>query len=526
LGTTGINGARGVVRGGIGLLSALVLVSSTVLPGLAAVGPGGATNTSTTSETRSGTATVNGSGNPGVAAIFSGPQGGMNAAALATFLPSTSFSKTSLSLGFDTSTTFADTLTGPVPIPVGIGPGTVNCTTVPAKFGTPTATGKWPYPECNYAGYQILMVQPGTVNINTNEHFVDTYTITISGAALNWLQGSLHTTVPNTLIDGGASFIEKLMAHGGSSLSELLAPQPIAYRNDTLSTPALDQLTAVASASSLAPVDIGAWFAAIPRTSRYTGSGVNFGYSAGGAAMMGGFDQNDGAWRYGIAFSLEGDRVVEDTTGDTGTIGTGRLGAYAAYELEDWTVTGAVALGLHQIDTTRLVALPSPSTASYRAATVTAALDATGHYEFGPAVFEPTAGIVLSSISSEAFTETGPLGIAGQAATTSSLKVYAGGKISGEVVDAGGHVWTPDVHGRLTYDVLNDPRDLTATFVGAPTPTPFVVSGITPSPWSLALGTALQVQLSDRYMGAIGYDAMLRGGAISHAVSFGANGTF
>jgi uncharacterized protein with beta-barrel porin domain len=362
------------------------------------------------------------------------------------------------------------------------------------------------------------------VNINTNEHFVDTYTITIDGTALNWLQGSLHTSVPTTLLDDGSSFIDKLMGNGGRSL--LLSPQPLAYRDDTLSAPALDQAIAVASASSLAPVDIGAWFAAIPRSSTYSGSAANYGFGASGVAMMGGIDRDEGPWRYGVAFSLEGNRVVEDTTGDFGTVGTGRVGAYAAYALEDWTVTGAVALGLHQIDTSRLVALPNPSTASYRAGTLTAALDATGRYDLGAALFEPTAGVVFSTISSEAFTESGPFGIAGQAASTSSLKVHAGGRLSGEIVDAGGRVWTPDVHGRLTYDILNDPRDLTATFVGAPTPTPFVVNGITPSPLSVALGTALQVQLSDRFSGALGYDATLRSGAVSHAVTAGAKGTF
>lgn len=507
-------------------LPALVaLLSLVALPVVAAVGPGGSSSTATTSEMRSATASVT-SANPAIASMFSGPLAGPNAAAFTAFLPSTSFTKTTTSQGFDTSITFSDEITGPIPIPIGVGPGTANCTGVPAVFGSPIDTGKLPYPECDYTGYQIYVVQPGTVNVNTDEHFVDDYSIVIDSAALSWLEGSLHASIPNALIDDGLSFIDGLLKHGAASSGLMFSAEPLAFQAGSLWTPALDSLLALFGASASAPADIDAWFAAIPRSSTYADASGVHGFATGGIMLAGGLDLVDGPWRYGVAFSLEGTQVVENTTADSGGIGTVRAGAYAAYDIEDWTLSGAVAAGLHRIDTTRFALLPDPSTASYGAATFTAGFAATGHYDLGAASFEPTAGILFTTVATDAFTETGPFGIAGQGAVTSSLVAYAGGRLSTEIADADGRVWTPDVHGRVSYDLIGDARSLTATFTGATVPTPFVVTGITPSPVALALGTALQVEFGEGYLAAVGYDAMIRSGALAHSAALSARGSF
>jgi outer membrane autotransporter protein len=389
-------------------------------------------------------------------------------------------------------------------------------------------TDLWPFANCDYTGYQQLVIEAGTLNVNVNTHSDTSYAITLApdSAGQTWLSGDLHTAFHNILIDDGGAFLDQLLGRGGVTPSMMFSPEPMAFFGGGMSSPALDQTAVFAGSRAHVEADIGAWFAVLPRASRYDGTAGNFGFSSAGVAIAGGIDQDSGSWRYGVGFSLDATGVVQDTTADSGRIATARLGAYGSYDLGDWDVAGAIALGLHRIDTTRLSMLPVPSTASYSAASLSAGLEARGHYDVDPFLLEPTAGIVYTATASEAFTETGPLGIAGAADTTPALKVYAGGEASMELVGGNGRTWTPSLRGRLLYDLLDDPRAFTASFVADPAATPFIVSGISPSRLAAMVGAAIEAETGSGLTLEASYDLTLRGGALAHQASAGARGTF
>jgi outer membrane autotransporter protein len=291
----------------------------------------------------------------------------------------------------------------------------------------------------------------------------------------------------------------------------MFAPEPMAFVGNAISSPAVDQAMAFAGGQRSVDLDMGAWFGVLPRASSYEADTANFGFNAAGSAIVGGFDQKAGALSYGVAFSLEGTSIVQQTTGDIATVGMARVGGYAGYDVQNWTITGATALGLHRIGTQRLSGL---TTAAYGAATGSSGVEAKGTYDVGEAVFEPFAGVVLNVAANEGFTEAGPLAIAGQASLTRSLETYTGARLSMEFTDEKGRRWTPEARVRLSYDWFNDPRALTASFVGVPGP--FTLNGIKPSALGVKLGGGLTVDLNDRFQFTLGYDAAIRGAAVTH----------
>lgn len=375
-----------------------------------------------------------------------------------------------------------------------------------------------PYQTATY------FVPSGQTDLNENKHQENFVQIVMDddSPAANAISGSLHATVPNALLDDSGAFMEQLLSHGTGAA--MFTPEPMAYFGDAMSSPAADRATAFAGGQQHADLDIGAWFGLLPRTSTYAANAGNFGFVTSGAAFAGGVDRDEGALHYGVAFSLEGTTVVQQTTTDSAGVGTARIGAYAGYDVQNWTVTAAAALGLHRIDTKRLSFLTTPVTASYGAATGSVGVEAVGSYDVGDALFEPLAGLVFTAAAIDAFTETGPLAIAGQAAVTRSLQVYTGGRLSTAITDAHGWVWTPEVRARVSYDAINDPRAVTANFVGVPAP--FILNGISPSPLAVKLGTGLTVGVSDRFELALNYDATLRGAAVTHSASAAAHGRF
>src|SRR5262249_41370406 len=109
---------------------------------------------------------------------------------------------------------------GPGTIPVGAGPGTINCTGTPSPT---SGTNVWPVANCNFTGYTPFLVAAGTTNFLTDTHtaFVTGINLGASpganSAGLNWLLGGLHTSFQTTQIDGGFSFLDALLSRGSEN---------------------------------------------------------------------------------------------------------------------------------------------------------------------------------------------------------------------------------------------------------------------------------------------------------------------
>lgn len=144
-------GRIGIAWSALALLAALSLLAPQT-----AVAQGSFVSSS---ETRSATSTVIVGGGGALSSqlqkALSAGNGNAVAAALTQMLGPVGFSQT-------TTTSATSYLTfGPATLPIGAGPGTVNCT------GLPSGT-TWPVPNCDFTGYQTLAVVLGAVNVNAN----------------------------------------------------------------------------------------------------------------------------------------------------------------------------------------------------------------------------------------------------------------------------------------------------------------------------------------------------------------------
>ena len=109
-------------------------------------------------------------------------------------------------------------------------------------------------------------------------------------------------------------------------------------KRDRIGFPALRQATP--------PPNVGIWsiwakgdYAA----ANFGGSASNFGfgYRSGGGELGVDYRKND--WLTGVAVAYDKTSVDQSATGDSGNIGSVRVGAYASYQPGPWSFTGVLA---------------------------------------------------------------------------------------------------------------------------------------------------------------------------------------
>ncbi len=267
-----------------------------------------------------------------------------------------------------------------------------------------------------------------------------------------------------------------------------------------------------------------AWLAGSGAFARVDGSASNFGFGYRTSSVSGGMEKRDGVWLYGGAFAVSHAGVTQNTTGDNATIDTVRLGVYSAYQPGPFTVTGALAYGNHAVDANRLTLLPTLGTQTgYHANSLDAGLEISKTYLTRYATVQPMLGLIYNGLWTNSFAESGGslLGLIGNSAHVAALKGYAGARAYRTFITANGWEATPEIRGRVLYDVLNDARGFNATFAFDPTATAFTVAGLQPNRTAALLGAGLTVRVAPRWRAFANYDAELRGSDVTQIVNGG-----
>jgi fibronectin-binding autotransporter adhesin len=265
-----------------------------------------------------------------------------------------------------------------------------------------------------------------------------------------------------------------------------------------------------------------AWFTGDYASAGFSGNASNFGFGYQSGGGEGGIDYRAPDFVAGGAFAYDHADVTQNTTGDNGTIGSWRLGAYASWQPGPWSFTGALAGGFHDISASRLTVLPMPASSSYGARSFDAAVEAADRIALWGGTLQPMVGLVYTDLHLDGFSESGGVfDITGRAADTDALRGYAGGRAYQTFDLANGMALTPEVRARVLYDFLDDARALTATFAADPTQTSFLVSGLQPARLGGLFGAGASLQLAPQWRGFVSYDAEVRGGDVAHLVTAG-----
>lgn len=410
---------------------------------------------------------------------------------------------------------------GPASYPIGIGNGSINCSGMP--------DGNFPYPNCDFSAYQIRTVTTGfdySLGI-TAQVWANQMVIPEIRRGINWLQGDLHATFQTSILDQDARFIDTLI--GQARTRGLIAPRVAAAPRPTITTattgagtePSNYNVLATTSGSFALGNGWSGWIAGDASRGRVGGSRENFGFRSNSQSGAGGVSYASGETRIGLALQYGNTDNRQDSTADTGNVESLRFGAYAAWAPGPFTLAAAATYGRHSIDSNRLLALPSAARASYHADSVGLGLELSTNADLGFATLTPMAGLVYNSLSTSSFREHGGtfLEIAARGRDIAALKPYAGARLGWDLQIGGGMSLSPELRGRVSYDVLNDRRGFAAQFPADPYDIHFHTGGVQPARLSGLVGAGATLGFAPNASASLNYDAEPRGGAVTHMVS-------
>lgn len=405
--------------------------------------------------------------------------------------------------------------TGPTGYPIGAGDGSINCTGMPE--------GDFPYGNCNFSAYEQRVVPAGTLYrlSVTADVWATQMVVPEVRRGINWLQGDLHATFQTSILDRDFRFLDALIAQ---SRGQAMAPiRTTSVRPaETIATGGARQDNFAVLSSTTGSFTLGngwtGWIAGEASRGRVSGTADHFGFRSNGQGGSGGVMYSAGDVRLGAAVHYSTTQNRQDSTGDAGSIGSLRFGAHGAWAPGPFTLAVAASYGRHQVDSTRLVALPSAARASYGADSIGLGAELSTNADLGFAMLTPLAGIAYNSLWTGGFHERGGtfLEIAANSARIAALKPYAGFRLGWDMKLAGGMSLAPELRGRVLYDTLNDKRGFAARFPADPYNYNFRTGGVQPARLSGLVGAGLTLGLAPNASASLNYDAEPRGGAVTH----------
>jgi len=390
-----------------------------------------------------------------------------------------------------------------------------------------------------------MFIPTGDQNFNFNTHFENFFDVFSGSQALtskgvNWLSGDLYGTVQSTLLDDGFHFTDMLfgLGHAGTApaagSAQPMGFAPAAWDDGATEFPYALGALSYAGTSPMAtkappraavnlPGGWSAWIAGSGTFAKLDGSANNFGFGYRTSTISGGVEKRTGYWLYGGAFSVGKDWISQDTTTDSASIDTRKVGVYAAYQPSPFNVTFALAYGNDAVSANRLTLLPGLGTQTgYHANSLDAGVEVSRTYLWNAINLQPMLGLVYDGLWTNGFLETGPslLAINGAAAYVAALKGYAGGRAYRTYTLNGIDV-TPELRARVVYDLLDDQRGLNASFVADPAATNFAVTGLQPDRTAALLGAGVAARFTPVWQAFASYDADLSRNEVAQIVSGG-----
>lgn len=255
-----------------------------------------------------------------------------------------------------------------------------------------------------------------------------------------------------------------------------------------------------------------------------------------------------GSNTYGVAFGADGmvtDAVltgvslayartgVDDSGARTGSgqdIDSWIASLYGTYSAPSWYVDGALTLGWHAYDSTRVVNFagiqPQTARASYNGFQYGAKAEVGVPLAVGGATVTPLASLAFSRLRQDGYTETGAPGanLAVEGTSTNSLKSGLGAKVSLGALPAGGWTLTPTARAVWLHEFSSSAPDQTASFTAGSTP--FTTAGTSPARDHANLGVGLDAALSGQITLSARYDANLAQSYVGHSGSLQLRVTF
>ncbi|MCW2248245.1 outer membrane autotransporter protein [Azospirillum fermentarium] len=248
-----------------------------------------------------------------------------------------------------------------------------------------------------------------------------------------------------------------------------------------------------------------------------------------------------GSDTYGVAFGADGMVTDEVLTGvslayaRTGVDAAGaRTGSgqdidswiaslYGTYSAPSWYVDGALTLGWHAYDSTRVVNFagiqPQTARASYNGFQYGAKAEVGVPLAVGGATVTPLASLAFSRLRQDGYSETGAPGanLSVEGTSTNSLRSGLGAKVSLGALPADGWTLTPTARAVWLHEFSSSAPDQTASFTAGSTP--FTTTGTSPARDHANLGVGLDAALSGQVTLSARYDADLAQSYVGHSGS-------
>jgi outer membrane autotransporter protein len=198
------------------------------------------------------------------------------------------------------------------------------------------------------------------------------------------------------------------------------------------------------------------------------------GYDADGQGIAIGIDgiSADGTTRIGIAGSFANTDVngKDSTTKTTNDIDTTQVIAYATKDYADGMyLQGTASYSFNDNTGTRRVlvgAVDRTASSSYDSGLFSIGVEAGWPTEEDGITMTPTVGLTFSTLSSDAYTETGAgnMNLTVTPGDVNTVEGKVGVKITGKAVDADGGIGRPEVRVGVSQNFGDETADSTATF--------------------------------------------------------------
>jgi fibronectin-binding autotransporter adhesin len=260
------------------------------------------------------------------------------------------------------------------------------------------------------------------------------------------------------------------------------------------------------------------WVQGLGTFGNIDGNGDSTGVDYNGSGIMFGIDQGLERSRQGISVSVNQMDIDNQNGFDSSEIQSYNITAYTSTIADPIYIMGVLGYGRNDFDSTRQLSVLAPNRTAVGS---TSGNQLQGLLEYGVYVNTPVwdTQVYVSGqyvgLQQDGFTETGAdsMNLSVNGRSTNSFRAAAGMRLAGRISE----VFEPEFHAGIIHELLDPDSMTTATFNGSTAS--FAQCGIKLPDTLAQLGFGATAKLGDSFSVFGGYDALLSGQQINHAVS-------